>query len=62
VALQDRDLLVQQVALDQRLAELGLEPVALKRLAGVRPGRQGGFPGRQEGVVSAGRTLPKTGD
>jgi hypothetical protein len=33
VGLQHGDLLVQQIALDQRRAELGLQPIALQFLA-----------------------------
>jgi hypothetical protein len=49
------DLLVQQVALDQRRPELGLQPLALQLLARGGTGRQGRFTGGQEGVVPAGQ-------
>ena len=42
--LQNSNLLVQQVTFDHDLAEFGLQPLGLQRLAALRPGRQRGLP------------------
>jgi hypothetical protein len=53
MALQGGDLGFQQLALEQHLAELGLQALALDRLARGGPGGQARLTGRQEGLLSS---------
>src|SRR5690349_25158443 len=50
-ALQTGDLLLQQLVLEQHLAEPRFEPLALERLAIRGPGREGGLARRKERIT-----------
>ena len=53
MSLQNGDLLVRQIALDQRRAEFGFQPIALQFLAGRGFRRQRRLAGGQERVAPA---------
>ena len=56
--LQGGDLLGQQLALEQHLAQPGLQPLALQRLAVGRPGRQAASPAARKASRQPGASPP----
>src|SRR6186713_2704248 len=54
-ALQAGDLLLQQLVLEQHLAEPRLQPLALQRLAIRGPARQCGFASSEERITPCGQ-------
>jgi hypothetical protein len=58
VGRQHGDLLVQQVTLDQRRPEPGLQPIALQFVTRGGTGRQGSFAGSQESVANRSASPP----